>query len=126
MLLDANDLLNSVRKAAREAVEAAQPAGVVFGKVISAKPLKVLVEQKMTLNMAQLVLTRNVTEFQTKISVQWESEESSMEKIAMPHKHKITGKKEVTIHNGLGIGDEVIIMRQQGGQKYVVIDRVGT
>ena len=26
---------------------------------------------------------------------------------------------------GLVVGDEVILLRQQGGQKYIVVDRIG-
>ena len=35
------------------------------------------------------------------------------------------GKIQVTVHNGLVVGDEVILLRQQGGQKYIVVDRIG-
>ena len=70
-MLDATDFLNSIKKAAQEAIEASQPSDFCYGKVTSAKPLKILVEQKMTLGAAQLVLTRNVTDFKTKVTVEW-------------------------------------------------------
>jgi hypothetical protein len=107
LLLDANDLFNAVKKAACEAVEAGQPSDFCFGKVTSTSPLKISVEQRMTLGAAQLVLTRNVTNHKTKITVDSE-------------------KKEITIHNGLQTGDEVILLKQKGGQKYLVLDRVVT
>lgn len=44
--------------------------------------------------------------------------------IDLAHTHDITGKKEITIHNGLAVGDEVILLKQKGGQKYLVLDRV--
>lgn len=134
-MLDSNDLLNSIKKAAIEAVDASKPTALVFGKVISASPLKINVEQKMTLTAAQLVLTRNVTNFKTQITFDnpgikqifttWdmsESSESSPSKIAF--KAKI--KHDITVHNGLVAGDEVVLMRMQGGQKYIVLDRVVT
>ena len=68
MLLDANDLLMAIKKASVEAVDATKPTALVFGKVTSSSPLKINVEQKMTLTAAQLVLTRNVTDYKTKIS----------------------------------------------------------
>ena len=104
-MLDVNDLLNIIKKAALEAVEASQPSNFLFGKVTSAKPLKVLVEQKMTLGTAQLVLTRNVTDFTTKVKIDGSDE------------------KEITIHNALQTGDEVILLKQKGGQKYLIVDR---
>lgn len=126
-MLDANDFLNSVKRAALEAVNASQPSDFCFGKVTSEKPLKILVEQKMTLSAAQLVLTRNVTDFKTKITVDWKTETESGgsgESSFDSHAHSISGKKEITVHNALQIGEEVILLKKKGGQKYLVLDRV--
>ena len=126
-MLDANDLLNIVKKAALEAVNASQPSDFCFGKVTSAKPLKILVEQKMTLGAAQLVLTRNVTDFKTKVTVDWLTETKSGgsgDSSFASHAHSVSGKKEMTIHNALQVGDEVILLKKKGGQKYLVLDRV--
>ena len=124
-MFDANDLLNIVKKAAIEAVNASQPCDFYFGKVISAKPLKISVEQKMTLGAAQLILTRNVTDFKTKVTVDWSTESvSGGSEEYSSHSHTLSGIKEMTIHNALQIGDEVILLKQKGGQKYLVLDRV--
>lgn len=40
------------------------------------------------------------------------------------HNHNYKGKKTFLVHNRLAVGDEVILLRQQGGQKYIVIDRI--
>jgi hypothetical protein len=32
--------------------------------------------------------------------------------------------KTITIHNALVVGDEVILLKKKGGQKYIVLDRV--
>lgn len=32
--------------------------------------------------------------------------------------------QKILIHNALQTGEEVILLRQQGGQKYIIIDRV--
>lgn len=108
-MLDSNDLLNIIKTASRNAVEESQPANICFGKVTSASPLKILVEQKMTLGKAQLVLSRNVTDFVTDIIINPSTSST---------------KQEMKIFNGLKTGDEVILIRQQGGQKYIVLDRV--
>lgn len=134
-MLDNNDLLVAIKKSAVEAVGAMNPTALVFGKVTSSSPLKINVEQKMTLTATQLVLTRNVTDYKTKISFDnpeikqvfttWnmnESVESSPSKITF--KNKI--KHDITIYNGLAVGDGVVLMRMQGGQKYLVLDRVVT
>ena len=117
-MLNSTDFYNSIKIAAMKAVEASQPCDFIFGKVTSVSPIKVSVEQKMTLGSAQLVLTRNVTDYSVQMTIDWTSEESD------EHKHGITGVKEVTIHNGLKIGDEVVLLKKKGGQKYLVIDRM--
>lgn len=125
---DLNELVRLVKKTALDAVEAKKPVNVCYGKVTSVSPLKILVEQKLPLESAQLVLTRNVTDFKTNITVNWASDNKSggsgYDAFAL-HNHGITGKKEITVHNGLVVGDEVILIRQQDGQKYIVVDRIG-
>ena len=58
---DAVELLKTLKKAAVEAVDATKPVQVCYGKVTGTSPLKILVDQKLTLGEGQLVLTRNVT-----------------------------------------------------------------
>ena len=134
-----------MKRAALEAVEASKPVNVYFGQVVSASPLQINVEQKMILGKAQLILSRNVTDFKTMVTVQWETEKEekththnvegsdgegdsiniTSKTQNVKHTHEIVGQKEITIHNALEVGDEVILIRQQEGQKYVVIDRIG-
>lgn len=40
------------------------------------------------------------------------------------HRHKYKGKKKIMIHHGLKIGEQVMLLRVQGGQNYIIIDRV--
>jgi hypothetical protein len=110
-LPDAKDLVKIIKMAAADAVEATKPVYIYFGEVQQTSPLKINVEQRMILGEGQLVLSRNVTDYKTTVTVDWASE---------------TGKKEITIHNGLVVSDEVILIRQQGGQKFIVWDRIAT
>ena len=102
MVADALELVKAVKKVSVDAVEALKPVEVCFGKVIGASPLKIFVEQKLVLGEAQLVLCRNVCDFFTYIDGEY-----------------------VEVRNGLENGDTVVLIRQQGGQKYLVVDRVG-
>ncbi len=134
---DANELLKTIKKAAMDAEEAGKPVNVCFGKVTRVNPIEILVEQKLRLGEAQLVLCRNVTDHMTEVTVQWESEShkikhrhkestgSFTEYTETPRTHGIEGRKNFMLHHGLGVDDEVVLLRQQGGQKYIVIDRVG-
>lgn len=127
MLGDANELVETLKRAAMNAVESTKPVNVCFGEVVSVSPLKINVEQKMILGKKQLILTRNVTDFSTMVTVDWSTENKSGgtgEGSFASHSHKITGKKKITVHNDLAVGDDVILVRQQGGQKFIVLDRI--
>lgn len=131
MLPDANELVNTLKRAAVEAVEAGKPVNVYFGEVVSASPLKINVEQKMILGEKQLILSRNVTDFKTKITAgniknyyYTGDVNSGTAPVSPSHVHAV-GTIEVTVHNGLAVGDEVILIRQQEGQRFIVVDRIG-
>lgn len=79
------NLVESMKRAAVEAVEASNPCRVVTGKVVSAEPVQIAIDQKITLGTNQLILSK-------------------------------------TVANNLASGDEVIMIRQAGGQQYFVID----
>lgn len=130
---DAVELLKTLKKAAVEAVDATKPVQVCYGKVTGTSPLKILVDQKLTLGEGQLVLTRNVTDYQMDISVShWTVAEtkhthpvtSGGTATATSHRHQYKGRKKITVHNALQNGDAVVLIREQGGQKYIVIDRI--
>lgn len=120
--------LETIKKAGMDAVEASQPADYCFGNVISVSPLKIQVEQKLTLTSAQLVLTRNVTDFDIFITVHnWSTENKSGgggDASFASHNHQLVGKKGITVHNALVVGDQVVLMKKKGGQQYLVLDRV--
>lgn len=121
MLPDAVGVVRKMQKVAVEAMEQAKPVNVYFGRVISVSPLQISVEQKLILGMAQLILTRNVTDFKTAVTG---SGENIPENGAAETGGEVVSK-EITVHNALKKGDEVILFRQQGGQKYIVWDRIG-
>lgn len=149
---DAIELVKTIKKAAIDAMESTKPVNVYFGTVESASPLKINVEQKMVLGESQLVLTRNVTDYKMRIAVDMDTEnavdshahtfQGKTQKDGEPehdhefngstagtssaHSHHIAGEQEITIQNSLVAGDEVLLLRQQGGQKYIIWDRIGT
>ncbi len=144
-MADVSELVKAMKKAARDERESSKPVNVFFGVVLSINPLKINVEQKMVLGEAQLVLARNVTDYSLTVTVDCLTEnalgthshsvsggDSGGDEInlttgesSLDHNHNILGKKNVTIHSSLIVGDKVILVRQQEGQKFVVIDRIG-
>lgn len=113
-----SNLLTSIKKAAKEAVEEAEPAGIIFGTVVSASPLKVQVEQKLLLTKEFLILTKNVIDYEAELEIEWQTETEQ------GHKHEIKKIKKVKFKNAVKKGDKLILIKQQGGQKYVVLDKI--
>ena len=99
------ELVELFKEIALKTVESTKPTGIVYGNVISKKPLKINIEQKLTLEDEDIILTRNITEYKLNITI------DGM-------------RKEITVHNELEIGDKVSLVQIQGGQEYVVLDRV--
>ena len=44
---------------------------------------------------------------------------------ATKHSHGYKGRKKIMLHYGLKQGESVLLIKMQGGQKYIVIDRIG-
>jgi len=138
LLADMTKWTDAIKKAALDAVNAINPVNVFFGNVVSTNPLKINVEQKMTLEAPQLILARNVTTHTIQMTVNhWTEDETEHTHDVhdtytgggtsdpTTHKHAYKGQKTFTVHNGLVVGDKVILIREQGGQRFVVIDRLG-
>lgn len=127
-MFDMNDFVKLMKKTAVEAVNASKPANMVFGEVISVSPLKIKVDQKLILTSAQLVLSRHVTDYRLSVTMDHNTENASGgsgESAFSSHNHKVVGTKEILVHNALKTGENVILMQLSGGQKYIVIDRIG-
>ncbi len=124
---DANELVTLLKRVAREEREASKTCDFIFGTVTSVSPLQIITEQQLPLGANQLVLCRNVTNFKTTVTISWQTGAKgggSGEGAYDSHAHGISGTKSITINNGLGVGDKVILLRQDGGQKFLVLDRV--
>lgn len=193
---DAAELVRLIKRAALEAVEAEKPAAVCFGRVVSAAPLKISVEQRLTLGENQLILTEAVKNHyadvyfsgftntdafmnaahshiiskaegggeggsrsdaasgnREDISGNCEDISGNREDISenredilgnreggseneheeltcdggnldTRHRHGFSGRKRIMIYNGLREGEKVILLRAEGGQRFIVIDRL--
>ena len=126
------NMVELIKKAALDAVKESKPTSIVFGTVISIEPLKINVEQKLTLSSAQLILTNNVLDHKTQISFDDPNVKNIVKNYSMDDvpgtNYKLTYqepvKNVITIYNGLKNGDEVLMIQMQGGQKFIVFDKV--
>ncbi len=148
---DSSEIAQTIKKIIKNTINSSMLSGLYFGKVISVSPFKVEVEQKMTLTEKQLAFSRNVTDYETEISFDDPniyqdteiknctikgniiynamskncdiSQNTAAIKLKFANAKKI--KHKVTIYNKLKVGDFVALLREQGGQKYFIIDKVG-
>ena len=121
-------LLGLIQRAARNAVLAGNPSDYCIGTVISVNPLSIqLDQQEETLTEDFLILTDLVRDFSVDITVSHQTENragGSGDPSFASHNHDYKGRKRITVHNGLSVGESVILIRQAGGQEFVVLSRV--
>ncbi len=116
-----------VKKAAVEAVEAGKPVHLLFGTVLSKDPLKIQVDQKSIYTEKMLILTRNVTDYDLELEMDYQTgnnEPAPGEDPLPAHFHPCQGRKTFRVCNGLEVGETVLLLRVQRGKKFVVIDRI--
>lgn len=135
MSLDINELVRAVKRAAIDAVKADGPMGVCFGTVTAASPLEITTDQKLVLKEAQLILTNAVRDYTVEMTVDHVTEVISHghqvvdtytgggSATPVDHSHPYKGRKSFRVHLGLKAGEKVTMLRCDGGQKYIVLDR---
>lgn len=99
-----SDILTLIKQASKEGVDASFPVNLVFGVVTSVLPLEIKIDQKITLPEKMLILTNAVKDYQVFATLP-------------------IGDAMITIHNALQLGESVALLRMQGGQQFLVIDR---
>lgn len=113
------NLVELIKQISAETNAAGQPTDIVYGTVVSASPVSIMIDQKTTLTSDFLVLTKSVTKHQVDMSFSCSTENED------DHSHKINFSSKVTVNNELKVGDKVIMIKQAGGQSYIVLDKIG-
>jgi hypothetical protein len=87
----------------------------------------VTIEQRLILEESHLLLTTLVSDFDVDLIMDHQTEVTSggiAESSFASHSHSVVGTKIMTVKLGLIAGETVILMKVQGGQKYIILDRV--
>ena len=122
-----DEMIAAIKRASTEAVNAGKPFAMTLGTVTKTAPLTISVDQKLTLGPAQLLLTNAVRDYSVDMTVDHLTENTaggSGEAAFASHNHAYKGRKKFIVHLGLKTGERVLLLRIQGGQKYIVLDRV--
>jgi len=100
-----NEFIKSIKRVSLEAIDEKKPVNVCFGEVTNASPLIIKVEQKLTVSEKMLIIPRFLSDFETDASVSGEN-------------------FTLKLQNALKKGDKVLLLRMQGGQKFVILDKL--
>ena len=132
-------LVEVIKQAAINANDTAQLCDLRYGTVVSNNPLKVQVTNLFTIPESLLVVPEHLTDHSVDVTINWTTEISGNHvhtfssntadggdsiEIGGEHHHLLAGKKTMTIHNALKVGDKVALLRKSGGQSYFILDRI--
>lgn len=130
-------MINAIKELIENLLERKKMSKLEFGTIESVSPLKVRIDQKHLLEEEDLILSHLVKDYYVDITVQhstnsiygtWDTSHGHPNvgnaSIPTDHKHEYIGRKKILIHNGLLVGEKVVLLRQEGGQLYYIIDRI--
>ena len=135
-------LLDVIKRAAVEVMDARQMSDLRFGTVVSTSPLKVQVTSQFTIPESMLVVPQHLTNHSISCTITQADQSGSgttgkslsltnESEPVKSHTHSFSVKMEggtstssVTFHNALRKNDRVALLRAQGGQMYYILDRI--
>lgn len=119
-------IVNIIKEIASTVIQNGEPMEVIVGEVVSASPLEIKIDPKLTISEENIILTKNTSEWTMEMSVDHVTENRSggggYAEFAS-HNHGYKGRKKYLVHNQLVVGDKVIMLKETGGQRYIALDR---
>lgn len=119
-------LMQAMQEVINKSIKNAMLSDYRIGIVETVNPLSIRLDQKETLTEEFLILTDLVRDYDVDITVNHTTENKSGgsgDAQFESHNHAYSGRKRITIHNGLSIGESVILIQQSGGQEFIVLSR---
>ena len=120
-------LVSTLQKLVAQTNSAMKPSDYCLGVVETVAPLSIRIDQKDILTEEFLILTDLVRDFSVDITVSHTTENRAggggYAEFAS-HNHDYTGRKKIIVHNGLSVGESVILIQQAGGQEFIVLSRL--
>ncbi|GAA0378971.1 DUF2577 domain-containing protein [Bacillus horti] len=115
------NLLEMIKQAGLDAMEASNPLHILYGKVLKNNPLEVNVDQRFTLSSDFLIVPEHLTRYEVDLTHQ---HEVIVDGVNVTTRNALPEK--LVIREGLSEGDPIILLRVQGGQKYLIMDKVAS
>ena len=133
---DMSDFLGVMQGVAGNVQKNSELVNLVFGKVETIEPLTIRVDAQTLLIEKELILTHLVRDYEVDIEVSHQTVNDDIlntlhNHLGVPdnffdshHYHAYQGRKKIKIYQGLQIGEGVLMIKEQGGQRHVIIDRL--
>ena len=120
-------LAEVMKQLAGQAEDAGRPSDYILGTVETSNPLSIRVSQKDLITAEYLLTTDAVRDYDVDIEVNHVTENRAggggYAEYAS-HNHDYKGRKKIRVYNGLKPGEIVAMIRQRGGQQYLVVSRI--
>lgn len=135
-------MIDIIKKASLGAVGAGNPVNILFGEVLNIdtttletvkdeikyfntymNKMEIKVDQKIILDKDFFIIPESLTRYEVDLKHKHKYEDST----CTSNSTKETQEKlldKITIREGLNQGDKVLLLRVQGGQQYVILDKV--
>lgn len=138
-------IIETIKLAALDAIENSNPCDLRFGTVSSISPLKVKVSNDFIIPEQLLIVPEHLTDHSMitnvggsesggsgSINVYVESETlvittNGTEVVTendVTEEVEVVDERTLTMYNSLEVGDNVVLLRNQGGSSYLILDRV--
>ena len=117
-------LVNAIKQAAKDAIDREMPSCFMYGVVQQLQPLSILVDNRFCIGESQLIVPKRFRT-QEEFDDHWHTIEPVDTTVADKHKHRTQPHvTHIAYWRGLQIGDKVILLRNAGGQEFLVLEVV--
>lgn len=125
----------AVKLAAGAQRSASKPAAWMFGEVLAVSPLRILVDDRFEIGAEQVVLMREFVAGQYAththgidphthtVQEHTHTVPQHSTETADGHSHSVP-QQATEVYTGLLVGDKVVLLQNEGGQKFLVLGRV--
>lgn len=141
-------IIEIIKVAAMDAVENSKPCDLRFGIVSSIAPLKVKVSNDLIIPESLLIVPEHLTDYSVLSNAGGEGTNEGGSSVDLSVEGEtlfittnttntvaestettddaveFVDERTLTIYNGLEVGDNVVLLRNQGGSSYLILDRV--
>ena len=129
-------LAETIKLLAQQQNDGTYPTSILFGTVKTINPLKVQIDSKIIVGEF-LVVAEHLTKYDVEVELKAGTDHDATDE-SLKFRTRGSGttsdyelcelkynKGKLVIDNSLKAGDKVIVLRQQGGKKYIILDRIG-